>query len=173
MIGRLRMASGLVLFTYVVLHLFNHSLLLVSMRFADTALQGFTAVWRSVPGTVLLSIALAVHLTLALGSLLRRRTLRMSRWEWAQLLLGLRLGQPGHQHGEPARRGEGMQVAEGHAGGRDAAADALGERALELRQRPGRQFLGAEFEQEVPRAHDGAPGAAARTIGKPRASRLS
>lgn len=89
MTGRLRMASGLVLFTYVVLHLFNHSLLLVSMRFADTALQGFTAMWRSVPGTVLLSTALAVHLTLALGSLLRRRTLRMSRWEWAQLLLGL------------------------------------------------------------------------------------
>ena len=34
MSGRLRIASGLVLFTYVVLHLSNHALLLVSMRFA-------------------------------------------------------------------------------------------------------------------------------------------
>ena len=86
---RLRIASGLVLATFVVLHLLNHSLGVISVDAMEAMRQPLSAVWRSLPGTVLLYGAVGLHFTLALVSLYRRRTLRMPAWEAAQLLLGL------------------------------------------------------------------------------------
>ncbi|MDP6591428.1 MAG: adenylate/guanylate cyclase domain-containing protein [Alphaproteobacteria bacterium] len=86
---RIRLASGLVLFAYVGTHLINHSWGLSSMEALNIGRDIFTAVWRSWPGTILLYGALLAHFALILGSLYKRRSLRMRVWEAAQILLGL------------------------------------------------------------------------------------
>ena len=50
----LRLASGLVLFTYITAHLVNHALGLVSLKTAEAGLEFAVEVWGSWPGTVLL-----------------------------------------------------------------------------------------------------------------------
>ena len=54
MFGRVRLWSGLVLFTYATLHLLNHTLLLGPLRLANDALVLAASIWQSLPGTVLL-----------------------------------------------------------------------------------------------------------------------
>lgn len=89
MIGRLRLATGLVLFTFVSCHLLNHAFGLVSVDAMEAAHDYLMTAWRTLPGTALLAAAAVVHFGLALRSILVRRTLRLPRWEWAQMLLGL------------------------------------------------------------------------------------
>jgi adenylate cyclase len=88
-IGRLRLWSGLVLFTYLTTHLGNHALGLISLEAMDAGRRVFLALWRHPLATLALYISLLVHVTLALRSLYRRRTLRMPAWEALQLVLGL------------------------------------------------------------------------------------
>ena len=88
-VRKVRLATGLVLFAYVLSHLLNHALGLVSLATAETGRVWFLAIWRSWLGTVLLYGSLLVHLLLALWSIYRRRTLKMPTWEAAQLVLGL------------------------------------------------------------------------------------
>src|SRR5471032_2753117 len=87
--SRLRLASALVLLSFVICHLTAHSFLLISFERADTALDILMTPWRSTAGTALLLSAFLVHYANALWSIYIRRTLRFSRWEWAQLELGL------------------------------------------------------------------------------------
>jgi adenylate cyclase len=84
-----RMISGSILFVYVALHLVNHSLGLISLQAAADALLWLRAIWRSIPGTIALYGALAVHGVLALWAIYQRRRLRMPAGEWARLILGL------------------------------------------------------------------------------------
>ena len=80
-----RLASGLVLLTFVTLHFFNHALGLVSVETME-AFQGVrVALWRSWPGTALLYGAFTVHLALALHKVATRRTWRMPALEAWQL----------------------------------------------------------------------------------------
>jgi adenylate cyclase len=85
----LRLASGLVLLAFVVCHLTGHCLLLVSIEDADTVLGVLMYPWRTWLGTGILTAALLVHYGNALWSVYIRRSLRLTRWEWAQLALGL------------------------------------------------------------------------------------
>lgn len=85
----LRLASALVLLAFVVTHLAAHSALNVSQAAADPLLVALMKPWRSLPGTVLLATAFLAHYGNALWSIYIRRTLRLKRWEWAQLGLGL------------------------------------------------------------------------------------
>jgi adenylate cyclase len=89
MLGRLRLYSGLVLFGYVAIHLFNHMLGIVSLEAMDVALPYTLEPWRTLPGTVLLAGAALIHVSVVLSSLYRRHTLRMARWQLAQTVLGL------------------------------------------------------------------------------------
>lgn len=89
MLDRLRLASGLVLFAYVLSHLANHALGIVSLRTMDLGLAVFQAVWSNMASLILLYAALAVHFGIALWSIWRRNSLRLRNWEWAQLGLGL------------------------------------------------------------------------------------
>ena len=73
----LRMASGLVLFTYITAHLINHALGLISLNVAEEGLGYAEKVWDSLPGTVLLYGAAAVHFLLALWAIYERRTFRL------------------------------------------------------------------------------------------------
>ncbi len=86
---RLRLASGLVLMLFVAGHLANHALGIVSLAAMAQGRAAFVAVWRSLPGTLLLYAALFGHIGLVVHKLWRRRSLRMPAWEAAQITLGL------------------------------------------------------------------------------------
>ncbi len=85
---QLRLASGLVMFAYVAVHFTGHALGLVSLDVAEVALAATVAVWHSLPGTLLLYGAVAVHVLLALLAVYRRRTLRMPPMQAVRLVLG-------------------------------------------------------------------------------------
>ncbi len=86
---RLRLACGLVLFTYVVLHFSNHSLGNISVEAMDRGLAIQKLIWQSAPGAILLYGALAIHLCLGFWALYERRQFRWTRLEATQLVLGL------------------------------------------------------------------------------------
>ena len=88
MTGRLRLWSGYVLFFYVVTHLLNHALGLISLRVLEEGRHWFTLAWSNPAGQILLYGSLLAHFLLALWSLYRRRALILSRWEWTQWILG-------------------------------------------------------------------------------------
>jgi adenylate cyclase len=88
MIGRLRLWSGYVLLFYVTTHLLNHALGLISLRVIEMGRVWFVFIWQNRLGLLVLYGALLIHFSLALWSLLRRRTLRLSGWEWTQFALG-------------------------------------------------------------------------------------
>ena len=89
MIRRLYLISGLILFGYLLTHLLNHALGLVSLEALEAGRRAFLLLWRNPPMTLLLYGALGLHMGLALRSLYRRRRLRMPAWEASQLVLGL------------------------------------------------------------------------------------
>ncbi len=88
MIGRLRLGSGYVLALYVTTHLLNHSLGLISLRLLEQGRMWLAYLWQTPVGQVALYGAFIVHIGLAMWSLFRRRTLKLSAWEWTQLALG-------------------------------------------------------------------------------------
>jgi adenylate cyclase len=88
MIGRLRLWSGYILLFYVTTHLLNHALGLISLRVVEAGRVWFVFIWQGYAGQTALYGALLVHLALAMWALLRRRTLRLSAWEWTQFALG-------------------------------------------------------------------------------------
>ena len=89
MAGRIRLWSSYVLFFYVVTHLLNHALGLISLRVLEAGRTWFVFIWHNPLGQTVLYGALLVHFCLALWSLYQRRTLRLSRWEWTQWILGV------------------------------------------------------------------------------------
>jgi len=88
-VTRLRIATGVILFTYLTTHFSNHALGLISVQAMEAGQRWFLAVWRNPVSTVLLYGSLITHFGLALWSVYRRRVLRMPIWETTQLILGL------------------------------------------------------------------------------------
>jgi adenylate cyclase len=88
MVGRLRLWSGYLLFFYVVTHLLNHTLGLISLRVLEMGRQWFVFIWHNPIGQTALYGSLFAHFFLALWSLYRRRALTLSAWEWTQWILG-------------------------------------------------------------------------------------
>jgi len=88
MIGRLRLASGLVMLSYVTMHLLNHALGLVSLAAMGRTLHWVMALWTQWPMQLLLYGSFVVHYGLALWALWQRRSLRLRPAEFAQLALG-------------------------------------------------------------------------------------
>ncbi|OCJ00363.1 adenylate cyclase [Rhizobium sp. AC27/96] len=89
LVRKFRLGSGLIVFSFVIMHLANHSLGLISLGMAERAQHWFMAVWRNPVGTVLLYGALIVHIMLVLRLLYRRRTLVMPPGEAFQIVTGL------------------------------------------------------------------------------------
>src|SRR5712692_4895882 len=87
-VRRLRLGSGLVLFTYVFLHFINHSLGNISFEAMEEGAQVQEWIWRSAIGTVALYGAFAIHLPLAFWAIYIRRNLRMGWIEGVRLGLG-------------------------------------------------------------------------------------
>jgi adenylate cyclase len=86
---RLRILSGLVLFTFALTHFLNHALGIWSIEAMQDVQEWRTAVTRSVAGSVVLASALVTHMGLNLYKIARRSTWRMPAWEALQIGLGL------------------------------------------------------------------------------------
>ncbi|MGH6947630.1 MAG: 2Fe-2S iron-sulfur cluster-binding protein, partial [Kiloniellales bacterium] len=84
-----RLASGLTLFAYLVTHLANHALGLISLPALEAGRELFLTLWRNPPGTLLLYGALLTHIGCALTGLYRRRRLKQPSWQTTQLIFGL------------------------------------------------------------------------------------
>ncbi|HET7879585.1 MAG TPA: hypothetical protein VFL55_01790 [Acetobacteraceae bacterium] len=87
----LRLGSGLVLLSYVTLHLTNHALALWSLSLAEGGLRWSIALWHSLPGTVALYGAAGVHFALACHTIGTRRHWRLPIIEWIRLWAGFSL----------------------------------------------------------------------------------
>ena len=87
-IRRLRLAAGLTMLSYLTLHLSMHALGNVSFEAMQWGTRIHDFVWHSVPGTIVLYGAFAIHFTLALYALYARRSFRMGAGELVRLVLG-------------------------------------------------------------------------------------
>ncbi|HEV7402795.1 MAG TPA: adenylate/guanylate cyclase domain-containing protein [Chthoniobacteraceae bacterium] len=87
--GRLRSLTGLVIGLYVVMHLANHSLGLISLQAQESARPWIMTAWQSWVGQFLLYGSLFTHAGLGLHSVSQRRHFRLPKWEAAQIALGL------------------------------------------------------------------------------------
>jgi adenylate cyclase len=106
-VRRLRLASGLVLFTYVFLHFLNHSLGNISWEAMEWGGVIHEWIWRNPVGTVALYGAFAIHFSLAFWAIYIRRTLRMGWIEGVRLCLGLLIPVLVLQHALALRFGYG------------------------------------------------------------------
>src|SRR4030095_13255596 len=88
-VRRIRLASGLVLFAYLLTHYTNHALGNVSLSAMAAGLEYHVWLWQSWIGTLLLYSALAVHASLGLWALYERRHFRFKVSEAIQLIFGL------------------------------------------------------------------------------------
>jgi adenylate cyclase len=88
-IRRLRLITGIILFTYLATHFLNHSLGLVSLDAMEAGRIWFIALWRNPLGTIAFYGSLLTHFFLALWAIYQRHHLRMPFWEAFQLVLGL------------------------------------------------------------------------------------
>jgi adenylate cyclase len=88
-VQRLRLVSGLVLFTFALTHFLNHAVGLISLEAMIAADHWRIAVTRSFPGTVVLVAALVTHVGLAIAKLVSMRSWRLPRWQLTQALFGL------------------------------------------------------------------------------------
>lgn len=86
---RARLVSGLIMLTFLTLHLTNHALNLISLAAAEEGRRWFLAIWRNPVGTTLFYGAAVTHVTLAMRSLYLRRTFYMPVGEALQIILGL------------------------------------------------------------------------------------
>jgi adenylate cyclase len=86
---QIRLATGLVLYTYVTLHFANHALGNISIGAMENGLAIQKLIWQSAPGAVILYVSLLTHMSLGFWALYERRRFRWTRLEATQLILGL------------------------------------------------------------------------------------
>lgn len=84
----LRLGSGLILFAFVLTHLSNHALGLISLEAMEAGRIYFLLLWRNPIGTTLFVGALLTHMMFALYAVYTRRRLKMRIGEALQLILG-------------------------------------------------------------------------------------
>lgn len=86
---KLRLATGLILFTYVTTHLLNHALGNVSIPAMEAGLVVQKWIWQGALGTAALYVALGTHYLLGLFAFYERRHFGWTRAEVVQVALGL------------------------------------------------------------------------------------
>jgi adenylate cyclase len=89
LLARIRLSTGLVLFTYVLTHNLNHALGLISLDAMEWGRGPFLAFWRFPLIEPLFMLSALAHFLLGVRSIFLRRSLMMPFWEAAQILLGL------------------------------------------------------------------------------------
>jgi adenylate cyclase len=88
-IGRVRLATGLILFFYVLTHNLNHALGLISLDAMEWGRRPFLAFWRFAPIEAVFLLAAITHFLLGVRALYNRHSLHMPFWEGAQIVLGV------------------------------------------------------------------------------------
>ena len=86
---QVRIVSGLTIACYLIPHLTNHALGLISIEAMEALRKVLATFWQWTPIWWVLPTALLSHLVFSLIAILRRATLRMPFSEILQLLLGL------------------------------------------------------------------------------------
>ena len=86
---QVRLASGVVLFAYLVSHFLNHALGNISLEALAIGVYWHTAFWQFLPVTILFYTACVVHTALGIWALYERRQFRWKAIEPLQLALGL------------------------------------------------------------------------------------
>jgi adenylate cyclase len=84
-----RLASGLVLFAFAFAHFANHAVGLIGIDAMNWVQDLRLTITQSTAGRIVLPLAAATHILLGLGKLAARRTLRLPRWEWLQIVSGV------------------------------------------------------------------------------------
>jgi adenylate cyclase len=87
--SKLRLVSGLILFSFAALHFWNHALGLWSLEAMEAARDVRVAVTRSLPGTAVLVAAALLHGALGMAKFIRTRTRRIGLRNLVQLAFGL------------------------------------------------------------------------------------
>ena len=85
----IRFVSGLILLTFVTLHLLNHAVGIFGIAAMETVQNWRYELWHSWPGTIALYGAFIVHPLFALLRVAQRRTFKMPLREMLQIALGL------------------------------------------------------------------------------------
>jgi adenylate cyclase len=88
-VRQVRLASGLVLFAYLISHFLNHALGNISLNALAAGVYYHTLFWQSLPVAVVLYAAILVHSGLGVWALYQRRQFAWRTAELLQLLLGL------------------------------------------------------------------------------------
>jgi len=88
-VRQVRLASGLVLFTYLVSHFLNHALGNISMDALAEGVHYHTLFWQFPPVAIILYTAALLHPGLGIWALYQRRQFSWRTVELLQLLLGL------------------------------------------------------------------------------------
>lgn len=88
-VRQIRLASGLVLFTYLVSHFLNHALGNISLDALAEGVHYHTLFWQFLPVAIILYTAALLHSGLGVWALYQRRQFSWRTVELLQLLLGL------------------------------------------------------------------------------------
>ena len=88
LLQRLRLATGLILFTFAATHFLNHALGLVSLEAMHAMQDWRKAVTRTWPGSIVLLGAFVTHIALAFYKISLRLTWKLPFWEAAQIVSG-------------------------------------------------------------------------------------
>jgi adenylate cyclase len=86
---QIRLATGVVLFAYLVSHFLNHALGNISVEAMESGVYWHTLFWQSRPVTIIFYTACLVHTGLGIWALYERRQFRWKAIEPLQLVLGL------------------------------------------------------------------------------------
>ena len=86
---QIRLASGVVLFAYLISHFLNHALGNISMEALASGVYWHALFWQSLPVTLIFYTACIVHTGLGIWALYERRQFRWKAIEPLQLVLGL------------------------------------------------------------------------------------
>ena len=86
---QIRLATGVVLFAYLVSHFLNHALGNISLEALAGGVYWHVAFWQFLPVTILFYTACVVHTALGIWALYERRQFRWRAIEPLQLVLGL------------------------------------------------------------------------------------
>ena len=86
---QVRLWTALIVAAYVVMHLLNHAVGLVSLEAMEATRRVMRLLWGNPVVNPILLLAFLTHFLLALVALYRRATLRMPAWEAVQIGFGL------------------------------------------------------------------------------------
>ena len=86
---QVRLACGIVLFSYLVSHFINHALGNISLDALAAGVRIHTLFWRFLPVSIVLYTAILLHGGLGIWALYQRREFRWRAMEPLQLVLGL------------------------------------------------------------------------------------